>query len=129
MPITLAELIALAPWCEAVTYRDTWPHEYVLSQTDDQQAFLAAICARFLDGAGVSCRFFTWQTPTCSSETISTGSCPTTTTLILTTTKTTKSSIAPASTGTGAILEFSWEFPGETGHFSYESGVQTRRVY
>ena len=24
------ELIANAPWREAVTYRDTWPHEYVV---------------------------------------------------------------------------------------------------
>ena len=28
----LTELIARAPWREAVTYRDTWPHEYVLSE-------------------------------------------------------------------------------------------------
>ena len=26
----LTELIAAAPWREAVTYRETWPHEYVL---------------------------------------------------------------------------------------------------
>ena len=26
----LTERIARAPWREAVTYRDTWPHEYVL---------------------------------------------------------------------------------------------------
>ena len=58
MPTTFADLIALAPWREAVTYRDTWPHEYVLSHTDDQQALLATICARLLDGEGVSCRFF-----------------------------------------------------------------------
>ena len=31
--LTLTELIARAPWREAVTYRDTWPHEYVLSDT------------------------------------------------------------------------------------------------
>ena len=35
MTSSLTELIALAPWREAVTYRDTWPHEYVLSQKDD----------------------------------------------------------------------------------------------
>ena len=58
LPKSLSELIALAPWGEAVTYRDTWPHEYVLSQTDDQRALLATICARFLDGEGVPCRFF-----------------------------------------------------------------------
>ena len=27
----LTEVIARALWREAVTYRDTWPHEYVLS--------------------------------------------------------------------------------------------------
>ena len=30
----LTELIARAPWREAVTYRDSWPHEYVLSEKD-----------------------------------------------------------------------------------------------
>jgi hypothetical protein len=31
----LTELIADAPWREAVTYRDTWPHEYVLPRAAD----------------------------------------------------------------------------------------------
>ena len=31
---SISELMARAPWREAVTYRDTWPHEYVL--TDPQ---------------------------------------------------------------------------------------------
>ena len=35
MTSSLTELIARAPWCEAITYRDSWPHEYVLSQKDD----------------------------------------------------------------------------------------------
>ena len=26
----IMELIAAAPWREAVTYRETWPHEYVV---------------------------------------------------------------------------------------------------
>ena len=39
-------LIARAPWREAVTYRDTWPHEYVVVKEDGQQALLAAFCAR-----------------------------------------------------------------------------------
>ena len=26
----IMELIAGAPWREAVTYRETWPHEYVV---------------------------------------------------------------------------------------------------
>ena len=54
----LTELIARAPWREAVTYRDTWPHEYVLSQKDDQQELLAAVCARMQAGEGITCRFF-----------------------------------------------------------------------
>ena len=54
----LTELIARAPWREAVTYRDSWPHEYVLSQKDDQRPLLAAVCARFRAGEGVTGRFF-----------------------------------------------------------------------
>ena len=41
----LAQLIANAPWREAVTHRETWPHEYVLTSKDGQQELLAA--ARF----------------------------------------------------------------------------------
>ena len=55
---TLTELIACAPWREAVTYRDTWPHEYVLSQKDGQQELLEEVCKRFRAGEGVACRFF-----------------------------------------------------------------------
>ncbi len=58
MNTKLTELIARAPWREAVTYRDTWPHEYVLSEKDGQRELLDAIYARFLDGEGVTCRFF-----------------------------------------------------------------------
>ena len=54
----LTELIARAPWREAVTYRHTWPHEYVLSIKDAQRQLLAAVCARLLAGEGVPCRFF-----------------------------------------------------------------------
>lgn len=54
----LTELIEAAPWREAVTYRDTWPHEYVLSEKDDQRELLAAVCARFHAGEGVTGRFF-----------------------------------------------------------------------
>ena len=32
----ITEIISHAPWREALTYRDTWPHEYVLLQKDDQ---------------------------------------------------------------------------------------------
>ena len=55
---TLTELIARAPWRETVTYRDTWPHEYVLTEKDNQRELLDAVCARFRVGEGVACRFF-----------------------------------------------------------------------
>ena len=51
-------LIAQAPWREAVTYRDTWPHEYVVIQKDKQQDLLSAFCHRILQGEGVKCHFF-----------------------------------------------------------------------
>ena len=56
--LTLIELIERAPWREAVTYRETWPHEYVLTEKDDQRGLLEAVCARFRAGEGVACRFF-----------------------------------------------------------------------
>ena len=59
MELNLTGLIARAPWREAVTYRETWPHEYVLTERDEQQELLAAICARFRAGEGIACRFFT----------------------------------------------------------------------
>ena len=44
----IMELIARAPWREAVTYRETWPHEYVVIQKDGQQelrrSFAGASC-------------------------------------------------------------------------------------
>lgn len=55
---TLTKLVALAPWREAVTYRDTWPHEYVLTEKDNQRELLAAVCERFRAGEGVAGRFF-----------------------------------------------------------------------
>jgi len=54
----IMELIARAPWREAVTYRNTWPHEYVVIKRDGQQALLAAFCARIAAGEGVQCWFF-----------------------------------------------------------------------
>ena len=54
----IMELIARAPWREAVTYRDTWPHEYVVIQKDGQQELLAAFHHRISRGEGVECRFF-----------------------------------------------------------------------
>ena len=50
----LTKLIARGPWREAVTYRDTWPHEYVLSKKDGQRELLNAIYACFQDGEGVA---------------------------------------------------------------------------
>lgn len=57
----LTELISRAPWREAVTYRDTWPHEYVLSEKDRQQELLEAVCERFRAGEGVAGRFFSMK--------------------------------------------------------------------
>ena len=51
-------LIAKAWWREAVTYRHTWPHEYVLVKKDNQQELLAAFRARIERGEGVECQFF-----------------------------------------------------------------------
>ena len=54
----ITELITAAPWREAVTYRDTWPHEYVLSERDGQQELLEAAWEGFRAGERVACRFF-----------------------------------------------------------------------
>ena len=51
-------LIAQAPWREAVTFRHSWPHEYVVIRKDGQQALLDAFCARIRAGEGVECWFF-----------------------------------------------------------------------
>ena len=58
MSLNLTDLIRNAPWREAITYRDTWPHEYVLTEKDGQQELLEAVCERFRAGEGVACRFF-----------------------------------------------------------------------
>ena len=54
----IMELIAHAPWREAVTYRETWPHEYVVIQKDVQQKLLTEFCRRVLRGESVEGRFF-----------------------------------------------------------------------
>ena len=54
----IMELIGAAPWREAVTYRESWPHEYVVVRKDGQQELLAAFCERINRGEGVECRFF-----------------------------------------------------------------------
>ncbi len=56
--ITLLELVERAPWREAITYRHTWPHEYVLAETDNQPELVELICERFRNGEGVTCEIF-----------------------------------------------------------------------
>lgn len=56
--LKITELIGRAPWREAVTYRDTWPHEYVLSGKDNQRELFELVCTRLRAGEGVECRFF-----------------------------------------------------------------------
>ena len=48
MKPTLTDLIDRAPWRETITYRDTWPHEYVLTEKDNQRELLDAICPVFV---------------------------------------------------------------------------------
>ena len=56
--VSISELISRATWREAVTYRDTWPHEYVLTERDAQQDLLR-LCARgFWPGRAWPSRFF-----------------------------------------------------------------------
>ena len=69
----LTELIARAPWREAVTYRDTWPHEYVLLQKDDQRELLEAVCQRLGEARVSRVDFSRCAMPTCSSVITSTG--------------------------------------------------------
>ena len=54
----IMSLIERAPWREAVTYRDSWPHEYVVVKKDGQEDLLAAFCERIARGEGVECQFF-----------------------------------------------------------------------
>lgn len=55
LPMTpsLTEPVAKAPWRKAVTCRDAWPHEHVLSEQDGWQQLLAAICERLPASEGV----------------------------------------------------------------------------
>ena len=55
--LKITGLIERAPWREAVTYRYTWPHEYVLSRKDNQHELIELVCARFRAGEGVPCTF------------------------------------------------------------------------
>ena len=56
--LKIGDLIGRAPWREAVTYRDTWPHEYVLSREDGQNELIELVCARLGAGEGVDGTFF-----------------------------------------------------------------------
>ena len=58
----LTERIARAPWREAVTYRDTWPHEYLLSRKDGQRELFEAVRTRMQAGEGLQRRFFGFTT-------------------------------------------------------------------
>ena len=52
--LKITGLIDRAPWREAVTYRDMWPHEYVLSRKDGQHELVELVVARFRAGEGVA---------------------------------------------------------------------------
>ena len=56
--LKITGLIGRAPWREAVTFRDTWPHEYVLSRNDGQRELIQVVCARFRAGEGVAGAFY-----------------------------------------------------------------------
>ncbi len=58
----LTDLIAAAPWREAVTYRETWPHEYVLLQKDGERELMQAVCQRMRDGEAFNGYFFSRPT-------------------------------------------------------------------
>ena len=62
MNTKLPELIRRAPWREAVTYRDTWPHEYVVIKKDGQGKLFEAVRARMRGGEGLQGRFFNFTT-------------------------------------------------------------------
>ena len=66
-------LIAQTPWREAVTYRYTWPHEYVMVNRDGQRDLLAAFCTRIERGEGVECWFFGQRREYSFSASTSTG--------------------------------------------------------
>ena len=54
----LTDLVAATPWREVVNYRDTWPHEYALTEMGDYRELLEAIRAGFRAVEGASGRFF-----------------------------------------------------------------------
>ena len=58
----LNEMIAAAPWREAVTFRKTWPHEYVLLKKDGERELMQAVCERMRDGEAFNGYFFSRPT-------------------------------------------------------------------
>ena len=58
----LTHLIAAAPWREAKTYRQTWPHEYVLLQKDGERQLMRAVWQRMRDGEAFNGYFFSRPT-------------------------------------------------------------------
>ena len=71
--VEIMGLISSAPWREAVTYRNSWPHEYVVIKRDGQEELLAAFCARIAAGEGVECWFFNQKRNICSWVSTSIG--------------------------------------------------------
>ena len=59
---SLVDLVASAPWHEAVTYRDTWPHEYVMVKKDGQRELFEAVRARMCAREGLQGWFFNFTT-------------------------------------------------------------------
>ena len=55
----IMELIDGAPWREAVTYRETWPHEYVVINQDGQQELLECTTRSALVASTFSWRWST----------------------------------------------------------------------
>ena len=62
----IIDLIARAPWREAVSYRETWPHEYVVIQSRAcWPPFAGAFCRSRASRAGSSispASTFSWAT-------------------------------------------------------------------
>ena len=54
----IMDLIARAPWREAVTYRETWPHEYVVIKKRRSAGVVGDLLRAHRPGRGVECSFF-----------------------------------------------------------------------
>ena len=57
-PLKLVELIEKAPWREAITFRKTFPHEYVYLIKNKQAELYLEICKRMCDGEAIEGQFF-----------------------------------------------------------------------